>query len=155
MGDNHQRIKELLEEQYQEAQANPDAASLIPQDKSFDQANFEGLENFEDQIFAHLERSETFKWMKNTGQISDDNANTMNWVILAEGARLLNEIDPNFLSKADQNTLKLLSETAQDDINEQLETIDSARVQRVGETCLLYTSPSPRDRQKSRMPSSA
>ena len=24
-----------------------------------------------------------------------------------------------------------------------------------GETCLLYTSPSPRDRQKSRMPSSA
>ena len=26
---------------------------------------------------------------------------------------------------------------------------------RVGDTCLLYTSPSPRDRQKSRMPSSA
>ena len=25
----------------------------------------------------------------------------------------------------------------------------------VGEVCLLYTSPSPRDRQKSRMPSSA
>ena len=25
----------------------------------------------------------------------------------------------------------------------------------VGQTCLLYTSPSPRDRQKSRMPSSA
>ena len=28
-------------------------------------------------------------------------------------------------------------------------------VQRVYDTCLLYTSPSPRDRQKSRMPSSA
>ena len=28
-------------------------------------------------------------------------------------------------------------------------------VARVGYTCLLYTSPSPRDRQKSRMPSSA
>ena len=27
--------------------------------------------------------------------------------------------------------------------------------QKVGYTCLLYTSPSPRDRQKSRMPSSA
>ena len=26
---------------------------------------------------------------------------------------------------------------------------------RLGDTCLLYTSPSPRDRQKSRMPSSA
>ena len=26
---------------------------------------------------------------------------------------------------------------------------------RIGGTCLLYTSPSPRDRQKSRMPSSA
>ena len=25
----------------------------------------------------------------------------------------------------------------------------------IGDTCLLYTSPSPRDRQKSRMPSSA
>jgi fatty acid-binding protein DegV len=29
------------------------------------------------------------------------------------------------------------------------------RRQTNGETCLLYTSPSPRDRQKSRMPSSA
>ena len=28
-------------------------------------------------------------------------------------------------------------------------------VVRIGEICLLYTSPSPRDRQKSRMPSSA
>ena len=35
--------------------------------------------------------------------------------------------------------------------------VEAARQQglRVLETCLLYTSPSPRDRQKSRMPSSA
>ena len=32
---------------------------------------------------------------------------------------------------------------------------DCPFVQRHYETCLLYTSPSPRDRQKSRMPSSA
>ena len=35
--------------------------------------------------------------------------------------------------------------------------VEDAQGQRVdtGDTCLLYTSPSPRDRQKSRMPSSA
>ena len=32
---------------------------------------------------------------------------------------------------------------------------DSAFQKKMKETCLLYTSPSPRDRQKSRMPSSA
>ena len=38
-----------------------------------------------------------------------------------------------------------------------LDKIDSDMISPVGqkETCLLYTSPSPRDRQKSRMPSSA
>ena len=36
-------------------------------------------------------------------------------------------------------------------------TIEKAGIQRAGDflSCLLYTSPSPRDRQKSRMPSSA
>ena len=35
-------------------------------------------------------------------------------------------------------------------------TDDSSRIiDRYARTCLLYTSPSPRDRQKSRMPSSA
>ena len=32
---------------------------------------------------------------------------------------------------------------------------DSASIRALFEHCLLYTSPSPRDRQKSRMPSSA
>ena len=35
------------------------------------------------------------------------------------------------------------------------ETLDEAERRLVGMDCLLYTSPSPRDRQKSRMPSSA
>ena len=33
--------------------------------------------------------------------------------------------------------------------------IDSSSIVEVADFCLLYTSPSPRDRQKSRMPSSA
>ena len=33
--------------------------------------------------------------------------------------------------------------------------LDAEGIRRVREDCLLYTSPSPRDRQKSRMPSSA
>ena len=32
---------------------------------------------------------------------------------------------------------------------------DGTFILRIEDTCLLYTSPSPRDRQKSRMPSSA
>ena len=34
-------------------------------------------------------------------------------------------------------------------------TSNAELARRLGELCLLYTSPSPRDRQKSRMPSSA
>ena len=34
-------------------------------------------------------------------------------------------------------------------------TVTDAALKRSAKTCLLYTSPSPRDRQKSRMPSSA
>ena len=38
----------------------------------------------------------------------------------------------------------------------QLDTVEeSERYEALALTCLLYTSPSPRDRQKSRMPSSA
>ena len=43
-------------------------------------------------------------------------------------------------------------------IDLQLERIsmeEYLKIPRKGQTCLLYTSPSPRDRQKSRMPSSA
>ena len=44
-----------------------------------------------------------------------------------------------------------------DDIFEEMKTTSFTRDPATGEviTCLLYTSPSPRDRQKSRMPSSA
>ena len=35
------------------------------------------------------------------------------------------------------------------------ETLNSLTMNMVNKICLLYTSPSPRDRQKSRMPSSA
>ena len=42
-----------------------------------------------------------------------------------------------------------------DRVRERLEADKDNQVHHVDQTCLLYTSPSPRDRQKSRMPSSA
>ena len=40
-------------------------------------------------------------------------------------------------------------------LRDELVTVCAVADRAVGEGCLLYTSPSPRDRQKSRMPSSA
>ena len=56
-----------------------------------------------------------------------------------------NSMAPNFPKLAGQGEKYL---------NKQLHDIKSGKRQ-VLEICLLYTSPSPRDRQKSRMPSSA
>ena len=42
-----------------------------------------------------------------------------------------------------------------DDVSSLMQTEESATYVRMVLSCLLYTSPSPRDRQKSRMPSSA
>ena len=41
------------------------------------------------------------------------------------------------------------------DLGEQLSALESTLQQRLSDTCLLYTSPSPRDLSTSRMPSSA
>ena len=46
-------------------------------------------------------------------------------------------------------SIEVFNESGRGEVNEE-ELIDVARY-----ACLLYTSPSPRDRQKSRMPSSA
>ena len=48
-----------------------------------------------------------------------------------------------------------LIERGQDGLEELLEIAKQSEHPRAFEVCLLYTSPSPRDRQKSRMPSSA
>ena len=40
-------------------------------------------------------------------------------------------------------------------LSPELEELEGAKAGMIFNTCLLYTSPSPRDRQKSRMPSSA
>ena len=42
-----------------------------------------------------------------------------------------------------------------DNINAEIEELNTLTKQRKREVCLLYTSPSPRDRTRSRMPSSA
>ena len=41
------------------------------------------------------------------------------------------------------------------DLKEHIQILESGSSEQLFTTCLLYTSPSPRDRQKSRMPSSA
>ena len=64
---------------------------------------------------------------------------------------------------ADPNEIDVLVNNAGFEVQGAIEQVDDALMQRQLETnvmgplrtCLLYTSPSPRDRQKSRMPSSA
>ena len=50
-----------------------------------------------------------------------------------------------------QELVKLLVDNFKDEVG----NLDLSRLNQTHPTCLLYTSPSPRDRQKSRMPSSA
>ena len=59
--------------------------------------------------------------------------------------KFLNKINfPTDLKQLNHSELKILK----DELREEM-------INAVSETCLLYTSPSPRDREKSRMPSSA
>eukprot|EP01017_Pseudomicrothorax_dubius_P016665 TRINITY_DN18877_c0_g1_i1.p1 TRINITY_DN18877_c0_g1~~TRINITY_DN18877_c0_g1_i1.p1 ORF type:complete len:101 (-),score=17.96 TRINITY_DN18877_c0_g1_i1:10-312(-) len=51
-----------------------------------------------------------------------------------------------------ERTTRLENDTLDDFDRDNLEELDYAHMH---DSCLLYTSPSPRDRQKSRMPSSA
>ena len=78
---------------------------------------------------------------------------------------LSDNLDFNYLLNADFNNIDDFNESINDMINEQeviyynmaidfLNSYDKSLKQSL-EICLLYTSPSPRDRQKSRMPSSA
>ena len=62
------------------------------------------------------------------------------------------------LSKDDQDKLKKVmgimakEKSMKEDKYDDIKEVTSSEISRI---CLLYTSPSPRDRQKSRMPSSA
>ena len=60
------------------------------------------------------------------------------------------ELDPNgyFIIKVDLEENKIILEHFLNNINDDGYALDP-------ETCLLYTSPSPRDKSSSRMPSSA
>ena len=66
--------------------------------------------------------------------------------------RILENVE--YLKSKFQNDLKVLIQKSGIDKAE-LESDESQVVERFGKTCLLYTSPSPRDRTRSRMPSSA
>ena len=58
------------------------------------------------------------------------------------------------MSEFDIRQIKLGEDVTAEAIHEDLEFLDDWE-ERYRYICLLYTSPSPRDRQKSRMPSSA
>ena len=70
--------------------------------------------------------------IKNPGQITD-----------ADVSRLITESP-----LAAEQLRRMVAEREREELRLQLEKVN-------GKACLLYTSPSPRDRQKSRMPSSA
>ena len=57
--------------------------------------------------------------------------------------------------KYDGSTVSFGHPTASETYTDTIDTSISTGLPSTSDTCLLYTSPSPRDRQKSRMPSSA
>ena len=88
------------------------------------------------------------------------------WELYPEIAQKLNELNSNFLlnsfKKVDNLCLRAIDEVVvnSDEMKQYLidvRKIDSKKISVVYHfaNCLLYTSPSPRDRTRSRMPSSA
>ena len=60
------------------------------------------------------------------------------------------------LSQTSQPAICLIYDAVDDDYRQLVEDVkNGAAISTYSQSCLLYTSPSPRDRQKSRMPSSA
>ena len=68
-----------------------------------------------------------------------------------------NEIYKQFVFESFKNALDFINQVAEivEDLNHHPKWTNLYNKVDVSLTCLLYTSPSPRDRQKSRMPSSA
>ena len=93
------------------------------------------IQNFE-EIFGEDLDGDNF-----TG-LNIDNLETSSWT--SNSQQLIDE--GNFILKKDEENSLYILNSAED--ADSLITISS-------NSCLLYTSPSPRDRQKSRMPSSA
>ena len=96
------------------------------------------------------------QWMARTAQswlvliiLTHGNAAMLGWVMAVNFAPLL-VVTPWAGALADRISMRRIMVTAQIVL-----AIDAAILSTLVLTCLLYTSPSPRDRQKSRMPSSA
>ena len=93
--------------------------------------------------------------IRSFGVASRNAQDGISMVQTAEGA--LNEVS-DLLGRMRELSMQSANGTLSSDDRE---TIDNEfqqlvdEVDRISSTCLLYTSPSPRDRQKSRMPSSA
>ena len=71
-----------------------------------------------------------------------------------EDAPLVHESQGFLLISARKEERILPGSVVKDAVKEKVDEIESEQMRKVY-NCLLYTSPSPRDRQKSRMPSSA
>ena len=78
---------------------------------------------------------------------------------MKEKPKSLDEVDPKLLETYSKLGIPLTEQKKLAGVLEETSSDDSANrkvaVDAVFDSCLLYTSPSPRDRQKSRMPSSA
>ena len=90
-----------------------------------------------------------------------NNLKNLNLIINSDTYKLAHE-DIGLLSRNEMRGVRMLLEITKPDLileeNKILSTIiifGGASITEESNTCLLYTSPSPRDRQKSRMPSSA
>ena len=88
------------------------------------------IENEPEQVFLHYALAKEFE-------------KELNWIEASKNYQLILQIDANYIGVY-YHYGKLL---------EHLGQIDEAKT--IYQTCLLYTSPSPRDRTRSRMPSSA
>ena len=82
----------------------------------------------------------------------------MKYKILGDTGLKVSTICLGTMTFGEQNTEKEAHEQLSFALANGINFIDTAEMYAIPprkETCLLYTSPSPRDRQKSRMPSSA
>eukprot|EP01017_Pseudomicrothorax_dubius_P002365 TRINITY_DN10039_c0_g1_i8.p1 TRINITY_DN10039_c0_g1~~TRINITY_DN10039_c0_g1_i8.p1 ORF type:complete len:112 (-),score=15.37 TRINITY_DN10039_c0_g1_i8:11-346(-) len=104
------------------------------------------LLKIQSEIFANLKRS-------------DMNAIDGSMVILAIKFASLDTSHPYFYNQAVRKIETIRSSTRDDILSHEeyqnLFRVDPRGAEEHFRGCLLYTSPSPRDRQKSRMPSSA
>ena len=118
------------------------------------------LSNFEE---SRNDSTEIIDWFKQNGFLKVfELSKFLNFPVFKEeslnrevlrswvGRKILSELSNTILVPNDQDGIKVFNT-----IESLLEVKNEVSTLEILKACLLYTSPSPRDRQKSRMPSSA